>query len=286
MDKKSVPVSDDGDRARGSDAGASQLPGHALEAERMPGHWLLARLGKRVLRPGGVEVTSQLLDEVAVARGDDVVEVAPGLGATTRLLLESSPASYTGVDRDPDAAGMVGSLLDGPNRRVVNASAADTGLGDASADVVFGEAYLTMQPASLKRRAVAELARVLRPGGRFALHEVAYAPDDIDDDAREQVAGELSSTIKVNVTPLTVAGWNELLAEHGLEVRRTVTAPLHLLEPRRLVADEGVRGAARFAFNVARDADARRRVLAMRRAMGSNAGHLQAVGMVAVRRER
>ena len=30
------------------------LPGVALAAEKMPGHWLLARLGKRVLRPGGV----------------------------------------------------------------------------------------------------------------------------------------------------------------------------------------------------------------------------------------
>ena len=32
---------------------ALSLPGAQLEAKRMPGHWLLARLGKRVLRPGG-----------------------------------------------------------------------------------------------------------------------------------------------------------------------------------------------------------------------------------------
>ena len=28
----------------------------------LPGHWLLARLGKRVLRPGGLELTSRVLD--------------------------------------------------------------------------------------------------------------------------------------------------------------------------------------------------------------------------------
>lgn len=260
------------------------LPGSALEAGRMPGHWLLARLGKRVLRPGGVEITTKLLDAVAVSADDDVLEVAPGLGATTRLLLEPGPASYTGVDRDPDAADLVASMLDGPNRRTVHASATDTGLPDASADVVFGEAYLTMQPDSLKRKAVAELARLLRPGGRFALHEIAYRDDDAGENVRDSVKEDLTSTIKVSVNPMTPAAWKELLAEHDLEVRQAFTAPLHLLEPRRLVADEGFGGALRFASRVARDGDARRRVLAMRKAMSSHEDDIEAIGLVAVKR--
>ena len=82
---------------------------------------------------------------------------------------------------------------------------------------------------------------------------------------------------------MTVAGWEDLLAEHGLTVQARFRAPLHLLEPRRLLADEGVRGTARFVANVARDGEARRRVLAMRRAMRADAAHLQACGLVAVR---
>lgn len=249
----------------------------------MPGHWLLARLGKKVLRPGGREMTEQILSGLAIGPSDDVVEVAPGLGATTRLVLAAHPASYTGVDRDPDAAGLVGNLLDGPNRRVIHASAQNTGLASDSADVVFGEAYLTMQPDSLKHKVVAELARVLRPGGRFALHEVAFSPDDITDTARDQAATALTSTIKVNVTPMTVTGWTDLLAEHGLIVQSRFRSPLHLLEPRRLIADEGLTGAARFVFNVLRDREARTRVTAMRSAMRTNAAHLQAYGLVAVK---
>lgn len=259
------------------------LPGSALDSSRMPGHWLLARLGKRVLRPGGVAMTTSLLDAVDISGTDDVLEVAPGLGATTRLLLDAGPASYVGVDRDPDAADLVAALLDGPNRRVITASATETGLDDASVDVVFGEAYLTMQPDSLKHRAVGELARLLRPGGRFAMHEVAFAPDEIDDVARDKAREDLTSTIKVNVTPMTVSGWEQLLADHGLVVVQRHCVPLHLLEPRRLIADEGLAGAARFVFNVLRNPEARKRVVAMRRAMAANSSSLQAIGIVASR---
>lgn len=85
----------------------------------------------------------------------------------------------------------------------------------------------------------------------------------------------------MNVTPLTVRGWEDLLVENGFRVIERATAPLRLLEPRRVIANEGVGGAARFVANVARDGDARSRVLAMRQAMRSNAANLQAFGLVA-----
>jgi len=31
------------------------LPGHGLHIDKIPGRWLLAQMGKRVLRPGGLE---------------------------------------------------------------------------------------------------------------------------------------------------------------------------------------------------------------------------------------
>lgn len=258
-------------------------PGGAIPTDRVPGHWLLARLGKRVLRPGGLALTRQMLASLDISARDDVVELAPGFGSTTQLVLAKDPASYRGIDRDPVSTERVARILAGPNRAVVQASAAETGLEDRCADVAFGEAYLTMQPASQKRRILAELARIVRPGGRIGVHEVAYAPD-LDAADEERISSELTSSIKVNVSPLAVHGWVELLEDAGFEIRDRSTAPLHLLEPRRLVADEGVVGAARFVSRVLRQPDARRRVLAMRSAMSRNAAHLEACMVTATRR--
>lgn len=249
----------------------------------MPGHWLLARLGKRVLRPGGRELTDRLLAGLSIGSADDVVEVAPGLGSTTELVLAAQPRSYVGVDRDPVSARRVAEAVEGPGRRVVAASAAETGLEDGSADVVFGEAYLTMQPAGQKERIVAELARVVRPGGRLGLHEVAITPDT-PPERQEAIRAELTSAIKVPVSPLPLCEWEALLDRAGFDVVERHSAPLHLLEPRRLIADEGLSGAARFLVNVLRHPAERRRVLAMRRAMSGNAAHLEACALVARRR--
>lgn len=260
------------------------LPGSALEVERMAGHWLLARLGKRVLRPGGRELTERLLAALDIGESDDVVELAPGLGATTEAVLSCNPKSYLGVDRDPDVARRVAGMLSRPDWSVVRASATETGRADASTDVAFGEAYLTMQTDRLKREVVEELARIVRPGGRVGMHEIAFLPDDIDPADEERITRDLTGTIKVAARPLTVAGWIALFEEAGFEVEHRFSAPLALLEPRRLIADEGLAGAARFVANVVRDPDARRRVMEMRSAMRSNSDHLQALALTARRR--
>ena len=113
--------------------------------KKMPGHWVLAKMGKRVLRPGGLELTKRLLADLAIGANDAVVEFAPGLGVTARLTLARNPKSYTAIERDHDAAAEVTRYLSGPNQRCVVGAAEETGLGDASANVVYGEAMLSMQ---------------------------------------------------------------------------------------------------------------------------------------------
>jgi SAM-dependent methyltransferase len=257
------------------------LPLAQVGEDRVPGHWLLARLGKRVLRPGGAELSRTMVDALGIRADDDVVEFAPGLGHTARVLLAQQPASYRGVDADDDAVRLVRKVVEPLGGSCTTGQAWDTGLAEDSASVVVGEAMLTMQSDTHKADIVAEARRVLREGGRYAIHELAIVPDDLDENILAAIRKDLSSSIRVGARPLTVSAWRELLATGGFDVEAVHTAPMHLLEPRRLVADEGVAGAARFGFNVARDRAARRRVLARRRVFRTHSDHLGAVAIVA-----
>lgn len=259
------------------------LPVSNRSDDDLPGHWLLARLGKRVLRPGGVELTRTLLARAKVTDAD-VLELAPGLGRTAAEIVARRPRSYVGAEGDPDAAKLVRGVLAGHGTTLVDVrvtDAADTGLPDASADVVIGEAMLTMQGDAAKHAIVAEAARVLRPRGRYAIHELALTPDDVAADISTDIRQSLARAIKVNARPLTIAEWSQLLAGHGLVVEHVTTAPMALLQPRRVIADEGLFGALRFAKNVFTNSAARRRVLLMRQAFRRHRDRLTAVAIIA-----
>ncbi len=163
----------------------------------MQGHWLLAKLGKRVLRPGGIELTRRLLKAVDIHPGQRIVELGPGVGRTAEILLRSSPASYRAVDPNPEGREQVAAVLAGhPRADYVVADAADTGLPTGEADLVVGEAMLTMQSEEGKRAIVAEAARLLAPGGRYAIHELALRADRGEEE-REAARKRLSRIIKV-----------------------------------------------------------------------------------------
>ncbi|MFD5945010.1 class I SAM-dependent methyltransferase [Streptomyces collinus] len=260
------------------------VPGHGLDAARMPGHWLLARLGKRVLRPGGVELTRWMLDNLALGPDDRVVELAAGLGATARLTLARNPGSFTAVDRDPAAVAALGALTaPGANEVVaVRADAADTGLPTGSATVVYGEAMLTMQPDPAKRRIVREARRLLTDtDSRYAIHELCLLPEDLDREHAEEITRDLGEAIHVGARPLTPRDWVALLTDEGFTVTASWRTPMALLEPRRLIADEGFSQAVRIACRALRDPVARQRVLQMRRVFRHHQAHLGAIGLIA-----
>ena len=53
---------------------------------------LLIQMGKRVLRPGGIGLTRTMLDMLNIGTTDEVVEFAPGIGDTAKIVLSYQPA--------------------------------------------------------------------------------------------------------------------------------------------------------------------------------------------------
>ena len=256
----------------------------ALDTTKMPGHWLLARLGKRVLRPGGRELTRQMLNGLCIKSSDDVVEFAPGLGFTAQLTLEQKPASYRAVERDETAATVVRRYLTGSNQTCLIGRAETTGLPDTTASVVYGEAMLTMQTPSKKKQIVQEAFRLMKPTGRYGIHELCLVPEDLDENTKQEIQKALTDAIHVGARPLTVPEWRALLEAEGFIVHTQAIAPMHLLEPKRLIQDEGFWGALRFVRNVLGDSEARHRVKTMRKVFQTYEENLAAIMLVAVKR--
>lgn len=250
--------------------------------KKMPGHWFLARMGKRILRPGGIQLTHWLLHKIDIRPSDEVIEFAPGLGSTTRLILERQPFSYKGIDRSDEAVRDIDKLLKdaGKDFQCLKASIDNTGLRGASAAKIIGEAVLTMQSDEVKTKIVQEAYRLMKPGGRYAIHEISLAPDSLGEAEKDKLRKELSAEIHVNARPLTTPEWRKIFEEAGFKVLAVCYKPMHLLKFNRLLQDEGVAGVSRIAWNVLTHKHALKRVSGMRSVFSKYQQYMQAIGLV------
>ena len=256
-----------------------------LDYEKMPGHWLLASLGKTVLRPGGLQLTTTMLDQLNIQPTDKVVEFAPGLGVTAKMTLTKGP-SYTAIEQNEDAAKKVRTYLNGENQQCLIGTAENTGLPDNHATIVYGEAMLTMQSPKQKTQIIREAKRILKVGGKYAIHEMSLTPAVLEEGIRENIRKDLVDAIRVNALPLLEQEWKEVLEKEGFEIEFVQSVPMHLLHPKRLIQDEGIFGVMKIVKNIATNAKARKRVLKMRGTFMKYEPYLRGVCLVATLKEK
>ena len=245
------------------------------------GHWILAKMGKRVLRPGGKELTRKLINNLNITSEDDIVEFAPGLGFTASIALQSNPKSYTGIELNEEAAGILRKSIKGKGREIIIGNAEDSTLKDNAYNKVYGEAMLTMHADQRKSKIIKEASRILKPGGLYGIHELGLQPDNLPKGKKEQVQRDLAQVIKVNARPLTKSEWHQLLEKEGFKIIKTKTNPMHLLQPKRVIDDEGLLRTLKIGFNVLTHPKARNRILAMRKIFKTYEDQLNAISIVA-----
>ena len=103
-----------------------------------------------------------------LALGDDVLEIGPGPGVTTEQLRDRA-ARLTAVEIDDRLAAALTERMRGTNVRVVHGDATRLTFPDASFSGAVAFTMLHHVPsAALQDRLLAEVRRVLKPGGVFA----------------------------------------------------------------------------------------------------------------------
>lgn len=259
------------------------LPGAQIATEDLPIHWFLVRAGRKVLRPGGARMTRWLLDQADIP-GNRVLEIAPGVGWTAKEIISRNPQSYYAIEQNADAAALVKAKVEAVGTCVVG-NAQSTGLPEGSVDVVIGEAMLTLQNTEDRRAIVMEAARVLAPGGRYIIHELALQPDSLSQSMQDTIRTQLGNAMRVNAQPQTCAQWRTLLQEAGFTIAEEKLRPTSIIGIKRTIEDEGFLAYIKILWNIATERIARKRIFTMERLCKHFKNHVTGIGIVAIKNE-
>jgi SAM-dependent methyltransferase len=132
--------------------------------------------------PGGIDLTRRLADHLDLEPGDQVLDVASGVGTTAVLLAAERRVDVVGVDLG--AAQVAKATARARRAGVADRVAFRVGdaerlpLPERAFDAVISECAFCTFPD--KPTAAYEAARVLRPGGRLGLTDVWLRRDRLD----------------------------------------------------------------------------------------------------------
>ncbi len=171
--------------------------------------------------PGGLELTRRLARSLSLRRGQRVLDVASGPGATALLLARELGVEVDGVDLGEESVAKArAKAAEAGLSRDVRFHVGDAErlpLEDASVDAVVCECALCTFPD--KGAAVTEMARVLRPGGRVGITDVALDRNRLDVELKT-----LSGWVACLADARPADEYVEMLASVGL---RTVHREAH-----------------------------------------------------------
>ena len=177
--------------------------------------------------PGGAALTRRLADAMELRALDRVLDAAAGVGTTALLLARERGVDVIGVDlgevqvaRARGRARRFG-LADRVAFEVGDAERLP--LGDGSVDAIVCECALCTFPD--KAAAAAELARVLRPGGRLGITDVWLDPERLDRELRG-LAGRVACLADAR----PIAEITDTVSRAGLSVTRVERHDDALLE--------------------------------------------------------
>ncbi|MEX0785885.1 MAG: methyltransferase domain-containing protein [Dehalococcoidia bacterium] len=146
---------------------------------------------------------ARLTRDVDIA-GKRVLDIGTGVGRWARVFVERGAAEVVGIDLDRPRLAAARSRTAGDAAGFKQMSIEHLAFGPESFDIVNSVTVLQHVDHDTKRRALKEVARVLRPGGRAVLFELT----DMSDDAP-------------HVFPARAEEWTSMCRDAGLEVKRT-----------------------------------------------------------------
>ncbi|MFF2116775.1 methyltransferase domain-containing protein [Kitasatospora sp. NPDC058184] len=213
---------------------------HAANADPADTDRLVAALDAQAANPGVRRLRAWAHERLAVRPGERALDVGAGTGSETRVLAAAvSPeggaagrttGSAIGVEPHPGLRAVAERRTTeaGSPARFLDGDAQALPLPDGELDAVWCERVL--QHLTDPAKAVAEMARVLRPGGRVALLDTDWSTfllHPVAPDVRPALAAVVQGAAAQPEAGRSLAGW---LVEAGLTVD-TLGADVLLHDP-------------------------------------------------------
>ena len=164
------------------------------------------------LHPGGLALTHRLGKLVDIKGDDLVLDLACGSGASALAAARSFHCRVMGVDLGSTVVGAERLATDANMRGRASFFQGDAEalpLSDGSFDAVLCECSLSLFPD--KAKGIAEIARLLRPGGRVGISDVTVEAGCLPDELK----GALGQMLCLAGAP-SVDGYRELLGADGI----------------------------------------------------------------------
>lgn len=237
----------------------------ADEAASLDPYRLMAVLGKRVIHPGGRQSTEELLELAEISEDDHILEVGCGVGTTAVEIANRFGARVTAVDIDER-------MLRGCEETVQRAGLADridVGRGDIQhlgfPDQAFDRVVIEAVTMFVDReRAVSEVVRVCKRGGRVVDHEFIWRKPP-PARARRVFVDEVCPGISFD----SAEDWRSLYDWAGLTDLTLITGPFRMMTPMGFIRDERANTLRVLATAWSRAAYLRKLAWLMRRMIGA-----------------
>jgi SAM-dependent methyltransferase len=213
-------------------------------------------LGTTWLHAGGMTSTKRALETLRLGPGMQVLDLGTGVGSAARFIARRSGCQVLGVDIDPEMVRRAELTTRDPRVRYARMDCLAMPLPDASFDAVLIQSVACFNDPE---RLFAEVARVLKPGGRVAMNEVTWLREPT-----EKILQVMCATICETFRGARLtSGWVSAMVSAGLVDASGEPYPFNASTPYQILREEGLLSTLRIMWRVMTQPEINMRLSAM-----------------------